>query len=64
MEERKDLFEQQLDEQTVALKACQEAHSVTSCMQCNELIGCETRSAYVKSVYNSMSKGDSGGFEF
>ncbi len=59
-----DFFEQKLKEQTQILHACQKQHKVKSCMLCKEVIGCETRKSYVNAVYQSMSKGKSGGFEF
>lgn len=68
-----DLFEKALDAKLALLKECQaienswvefggEKHG--SCMPCPKIIGCEKRKAYVFAVYNSMSKGSSGGFEF
>ncbi len=47
-----------------ALEACQKEHHLTSCLKCEKLLTCETRDAYVKAVYDSMSKGKGGGFEF
>jgi hypothetical protein len=46
------------------LLACQKEHGVDSCMKCDKVIGCEVRNDYVKKVYESMSKGEGGGFEF
>ena len=46
------------------LETCQIEHQVRSCMSCEKLLDCEVRDAYIKAVYNSMSKGASGGFEF
>jgi hypothetical protein len=43
---------------------CQKEHNLEGCEKCSELLDCETRLEYVKSVYESMSKGDGGGFEF
>ncbi|MCK9372906.1 MAG: hypothetical protein M0P91_06885 [Sulfuricurvum sp.] len=57
-------FEEKLDETAKILQACQEQHSVTSCFDCSECIGCDTRAKYVRSVYESMSKGETGGFDF
>ncbi|RRS30034.1 MAG: hypothetical protein P794_08760 [Epsilonproteobacteria bacterium (ex Lamellibrachia satsuma)] len=60
-----------LDEWQIALKqkraeleACQAQHAVESCMKCEKLLSCELRDAYIKAVYDSMSKGKGGGFEF
>ncbi len=57
-------FEQLLDEAMQKMKACQTEHHVGSCSKCEKFIGCEIRAAYVQSVYDSMSKGETGGFEF
>jgi hypothetical protein len=46
--EEKDKFEVYLDEMIEKLQACQR----------------EKAHEYVQAVYNSMSKGDTGGFEF
>lgn len=43
---------------------CQQNKMLNSCFKCKNLIDCETRKRYVKAVYNSMSHGSSGGFEF
>ncbi len=59
-----DLYEKRLAEQSEILEDCQKSHRLKSCMQCKEVIGCEIRKAYVNAVYQSMSKGKGGGFEF
>ncbi|MFA5232828.1 MAG: hypothetical protein WC390_00370 [Sulfurimonas sp.] len=59
-----DKFEMHLDEMIIKLKSCQNDKSLKSCSSCEFYLTCELRSDYVKSVYNSMSKGDTGGFEF
>jgi len=46
------------------LEMCQKEHNVTSCLKCEKLLNCELRDTYVKAVYDSMSKGKGGGFEF
>jgi len=46
------------------LEVCQKEHAVVSCMKCEKLLDCEIRDAYIKAVYDSMSKGKGGGFEF
>jgi len=33
-------------------------------MGCEKLLECEVRDDYIKAVYDSMSKGAGGGFEF
>ncbi|WP_457596440.1 hypothetical protein [Hydrogenimonas sp.] len=52
------------DEAKAKLLACQKEHGVESCMKCEKVIGCEVRNDYVKKVYESMNKGQGGGFEF
>jgi len=47
-----------------SLEKCQHSRQYTSCLGCSALLACEIRDAYVKAVYDSMSKGQGGGFEF
>ena len=65
------MSEQVLDEWQIALKQkrselerCQNEHQVKSCMKCEKLLDCSVRDSYIKAVYDSMSKGKGGGFEF
>ena len=62
--ESKDKFELYLDEMVAKLQECQKSKSHKSCSSCELYFGCDIRNEYVKAVYNSMSKGDTGGFEF
>ena len=48
----------------VELETCQKEHRINSCMKCDKLLDCTLRDAYIKAVYDSMSKGKGGGFEF
>lgn len=59
-----DSFEAKLQEKTKELKSCQKEKNFTSCMNCDSFISCHIRKAYVLAVYESMNKGNSGGFEF
>ena len=68
-----DAYETALEEQTKKLKECQIAKGFvkaygdgeySTCIECEELIGCTLRNSYVGAVYSSMSKGAVGGFEF
>lgn len=59
-----DKFELHLDGMIKKIQSCQDEKSLKSCSSCELYLSCELRSDYVKSVYNSMSKGDTGGFEF
>ena len=62
--EKKDKFEIYLDEMIVKLQACQQEKTHKSCSLCEFYFGCELRDEYVIAVYNCLSKGDTGGFEF
>ncbi len=59
-----DKWEEARREAKQKLLACQNERNVDSCLKCEKIIGCEIRSDYVKKVYESMSKGEGGGFEF
>lgn len=60
-----DRFELELEDKTSALQYCQaKRNPKLTCVGCKEFFKCKTRLEYVSSVYNSMSKGKSGGFEF
>lgn len=68
-----NIFEEALDVKLALLKECQKDNNTAvvfdgeshgSCTPCPKIIGCDTRRQYIGAVYNSMSKGDTGGFEF
>jgi hypothetical protein len=63
-----DKFELHLDEMIVKIQACQKEtlgeNTLLSCSVCKHYLECDLRDEYIKSVYNSMSKGKTGGFEF
>ena len=59
-----DEWELALKTEKKKLEACQEEQQVSSCLSCPKLHDCPIRDAYVHAVYNSMSKGAGGGFEF
>ena len=46
------------------LQQCQANKQLTSCLECAEIITCQTRIHYVNSVYENMNKGEDGGFDF
>ena len=65
------MSKQVLDEWKLALvqkKAELQAHmkeqGIKSEMDCKDFPNCPVQEAYVKAVYDSMSKGKGGGFEF
>jgi hypothetical protein len=62
--ELNSVYEERLDEAMKILRLCQEEKNVTSCYVCEQCIGCEIRAKYTRSVYESMSKGETGGFDF
>jgi len=64
MQTNKDKFELHLEKMVFQLKECQTKHTLSSCSLCEHFLKCELRDNYIKAVYNSMSKGDTGGFEF
>ncbi|MGC9350973.1 MAG: hypothetical protein ACP5D3_03210 [Sulfurovum sp.] len=53
-----------LQQKKSKLEACQKEKELKSCLKCDQFLHCEIREAYVKAVYESMSKGQGGGFEF
>jgi hypothetical protein len=53
-----------LQQKKSKLEACQKEKHLQSCLKCDQLLHCELREEYVKAVYESMSKGQGGGFEF
>ncbi len=59
-----DKFEIHLDEMIQRVQNCQQEKGLQSCSSCEQFLACELRNDYVKAVYNSMSKGETGGFEF
>lgn len=62
--QNKDKFEVHLDEMILKVELCQQEKEFKSCSDCELFFACGLRLDYVKSVYNSMSKGETGGFEF
>ena len=64
MAEINNPYEAKLEEAKTALQECQVSKSLESCLNCPSLIGCPIRTAYVRTVYESMSKGETGGFDF
>ncbi len=60
----KDKFELHLDEMILKVQSCQNDKNFASCSACDQFLSCTLRAEYIQAVYNSMSKGDTGGFEF
>ncbi len=63
-EEILDEWQIKLKQKKIELEKCQNEHQVPSCLQCDKVLDCALRDSYVKAVYDSMSKGKGGGFEF
>jgi hypothetical protein len=59
-----DQWEEALARELQRIRTCQKERGLSSCLKCPEILGCETREAYVSAVYESMNKGQGGGFEF
>jgi hypothetical protein len=59
-----DAYELKREEEREKVESCQKERGYHSCLVCPEVIGCELRKKYVVAVYESMSKGAGGGFEF
>ncbi|MDP1785575.1 MAG: hypothetical protein Q8K81_09150 [Sulfuricurvum sp.] len=64
MAETNNPYEVKLDEAKRSLQECQTSKALDSCLNCPSLIGCPIRTLYVRTVYESMSKGETGGFDF
>ncbi|MEA3383253.1 MAG: hypothetical protein U9Q20_01065 [Campylobacterota bacterium] len=60
----KDKWQILLDEQLEILNNCQLNNNIDSCLKCSQVLNCQIRDNYIKSVYESMNKGSGGGFEF
>ncbi len=59
-----DRWKEALDRQLERLQECQEEQKVRSCLACPKILECSIRTEYVNAVYESMNKGQGGGFEF
>lgn len=64
MNKTNDEYKKVLNEKKELLEKCQKDNSVDSCMKCEKLLECTVRKNYVNAVYESMSHGETGGFEF
>lgn len=59
-----DTWQKALEIKLVELQSCQSTKKIDSCLKCELTLDCALRKEYVKAVYESMSKGSMGGFEF
>jgi hypothetical protein len=62
--EQADEYKSDLKQESEILLACQREKNIDSCFICDKTFECEKRKKYVESVYESMSQGQGGGFEF
>lgn len=46
------------------LEICQNSHGFTSCFNCEKLLDCTIRDAYVENTYKMLSKGENSDFDF
>jgi len=64
MNKEVEKYKEKLSQAKKDLEKCQQNLQLKSCLNCKKLLDCEIRKKYIDAVYNSMSKGQSGGFEF
>lgn len=64
MQVQQDRFDEHLTQMLQKLQECQDLKGLKGCFNCNLFFECSLRADYIKAVYNSMSKGNTGGFEF
>ncbi len=64
MHKTNDEYQKVLSEKKEILQKCQKDKNIDSCMKCKKTFECEIRKNYVNAVYESMSHGETGGFEF
>jgi hypothetical protein len=53
-----------LEKKKQLLEECQKSKNLKSCFACEKLLDCIIRDEYIQAVYDSMSRGETGGFEF
>ncbi|SFV63638.1 hypothetical protein MNB_SV-9-1328 [hydrothermal vent metagenome] len=59
-----DKWEIALEDKIEELKQCQLSKELNSCLGCKDINNCALRDSYLTAVYESMNKGEGGGFEF
>ena len=64
MENNTDKWQKALNEKLIQVQHCQKNFKISSCLKCDKIFQCQLRQEYIKTVYESMNKGNSGGFEF
>lgn len=64
MQKIRDAYETAVDDTRKKVENCQKEKTHKSCFECKEIFTCTLRKTYVNAVYESMAKGQGGGFEF
>lgn len=59
-----DKFELALKERSEEMLKCRENLNLQSCSECEKFFDCPIRKGYVAAVYDNLSKGEIGGFDF
>ena len=59
-----DRFKEELNIKISKVVKCQKENNINSCLSCEKWEKCSIRKEYVESVYQSMSKGQNGEFDF
>lgn len=59
-----DIFQENHRRAIQVLTQCQNSKNLQSCLHCPSIFNCNTREQYIKSTYESMSKGQEGAFDF
>lgn len=57
-------FQADFDNAKNELEICQNSHGFTSCFNCEKLLDCAIRDAYVENTYKMLSKGENSDFDF
>jgi len=61
---KEESLERELRDRMEEIERCQRDRGLESCLPCPTVLECDIRKRYVDSVYTSMNRGESGGFEF
>ena len=62
--EKNTKFQADFDNAKNELEICQNSHGFTSCFNCEKLLDCAIRDAYVENTYKMLSKGENSDFDF
>lgn len=59
-----NIYEDKLDKHKKAITKCQQEKNLNSCYSCDKTFSCKTKRDYIRSVYENMSEGRIGDFDF